>query len=556
MGRGVATFAAAVLTAGCYTGASSSADADAGSDAGSVTAGDASSDASDDDGTADDPQAGCAAPPRRIALLSNRRYGHAVRDLLGLASAPEPSNGGGTHDVLVPTSAGKVSGALAFEYHDIAAQAADEALADLATLAPCGEGDDELACASAFVDDFGARAFRRPLTDDERGGLLAVFEVGREQDDSYAGGIRLVVVTMLQSPTFLYLVELGEGDDGNYTLTPYEVASQLAFLLLDSIPDAELRAAAADGRLSTDAGIAAEVDRLLGTEAGRANVTDIVLRWVGSERVLEVQKADATFDDALRESMRLETEHFVDDLLWSGDASLDALLTSRDTFVDARLAGLYGVEAPAGEGFVPVTLPADQRAGVLTHASVLASRSGLDDTSVVYRGLFVANELLCLDFPAPPPGATEAGLDDSVGQRARSEHRMSTAPCSGCHRGFDPYGLLFEHYDELGRYRTTIDDVPVDASAQIEKPESLAGTVQTLVELAPQLAASEDVAACATQRVATYAVQRQQPPDLQCHVDALAPAFAASGESLVELVRLVATSQVVRARGEAEAEDP
>jgi hypothetical protein len=292
----------------------------------------------------------------------------------------------------------------------------------------------------------------------------------------------------------------------------------------------------------------------MATDAGKASVTRIVLRWLGSERVIGAEKQATEFTDELRESMRLETEHVVDDLLWNGEGGLDTLLMSPDTFLDARLAAFYGIEGPTGDAFEPVTMPADQRAGVLTHGSLLASLAGVADTSVVYRGLFVARDLLCMNFPPPPPGAQDADLDASVGQRARSEFRMSTAPCNGCHTNFDPYGLLFESYDELGRWRTTIGDAPVDASWNFAQPDSLAGPVETLVEFAPKLAVADEVAACATQRVTTYAAQRQLDVDLQCHVDDLAARFIAADRDLVELVRLVATSPVLRTR--IAAEDP
>lgn len=543
---------AIALALACYSGAGSDGgdggddDGGSGDDAATAEAGD------DDDGGDDGPQSSCTAPPRRVDLLSNRRYGNAVRDLLGLAAAPEPTSAGGTHDDLVPLPT-QVNGSLVFEYHGIAQAAADEALADLDALAPCGKGDDELACAAAFIDDFGARAFRRPLTDEERDGLLAVWNVGREQDDTYAGGVRLVVVTVLQSPTFLYVTELGTpDDDGTYRLDPWEVATQLSFFLLDSIPDAELRAAAADGRLATNDGVTEQVDRLLASAEGRASITGIVLRWLRSERVLEVEKQDPTFTAELQESLRSETALFVDDLLWTGNADLGTLLTSNETFVDARLAELYGIPAPAGEGFTKVALPADQRAGVLTHGSLLASLSGVADTSIVHRGLFVARDLLCLDFPPPPPGAQDADLDDSVGQRARAEHRMTTQPCSGCHATFDPFGLLFEHYDALGRHRTTIGDAPVDASWDIEQPASVAGHAETLVEFAPRLAAADEVSTCAAQRVTTYAAQRQVDADLACHTGEIAAQFVAADRDLVELVRLVALSSVLRVRSESE----
>jgi hypothetical protein len=539
----------AVLAAACYSGANAGGGADA-SDTDAATQGDdaadgeSSSTGNDDSG---DPADACAAPQRRIALLSNRRYGNAVRDLVGLPEAPLVSNGGGTHSTLLPAGPDQVGDALAFEYHGIAQTAAEQA--DLAALAPCAAGTDERDCAAAFIADFGGRAFRRPLTSGESDGLLAVYEVGREQDGDYAGGVRLVIATVLQAPSFLYVTELGEPtDDGEYTLTPWEVAAQLSFFLLDSIPDDGLRQAAADGRLADNEGIADEVDRLLATAAVKDGITSIYLRWLGSDRVLEAEKQAPEFTEALRESMREETSHFVDDLLWTDRGGLDDLLTSPSTWVDAPLAEFYGLPAPAGDGFAEVELPPGERMGVLTQGSLLASLAGVDETSVVYRGLFVARDLLCMEFDPPPPGAANTNLDGIEGQRALAEYRMMTAPCSGCHVQFDTFGLLFEHYDELGRYRTTIGDTPVDASAEIGWPQGVAGSTADILELAPRLAAAPEAAACTTHRVAGYAVQRTIDDDLECSVDALTTAFVEADTDLVELVRLVATSKLMRTR--------
>jgi hypothetical protein len=273
-----------------------------------------------------------------------------------------------------------------------------------------------------------------------------------------------------------------------------------------------------------------------------------MLRWLGSDRVLRTEKQAPEFTEALRESMRQETALLVDDVLWSGSGTLRELLTSSETFVDAELAAHYGLEPPAEEGFSRVTLPPDQRLGVLTHASLLASLSGVDDTSVVYRGLFVARDLLCMRFAPPPPGATDMDLDHSVGQRARAEHRMTTSPCSACHSTFDPFGLLFEGYDELGRHRTTIGDAPVDASFDIEQPAALAGPAEDILELAPRLAESEELTLCATQRVASYAAWRALDVDLACQLEELAAPVLATDGDVAEIVRQVATSPLMRWR--------
>ena len=558
--RGVCSLATALALAGCYAGAAATGESEGSAGSGGPGGPDGSdgSDGSEsgaDDGTGDTGGAiaGCLAPVRRLALLSNRRYANAVRDLLGLAAAPVVSNGGGTGDSLLATGSDQVNAALVFEYHSIAETAADQALTQLEMLAPCPPGDDELGCASAMIDELGARAFRRPLTEVERSGLLDVYQTGYEQDGNYPAGVRLVITALLQSPTFLYLSELGEPiGDGQFALTPWEVAAQLSFLLADTLPDAALTQAAADGRLGSEEGVVAEVERMLATPAARANISSLYLRWIGSNKVAEVEKSSDDFTPELQASLQKETELFIDDLLWQRGAKLRDMLTSRTSWVNATLAAYYGVEAPAGEEFAPVELPPEQRSGVLTHGSLLASLSGVSQTSVVYRGLFVARDLLCVEFPPPPPGATETGPDESKGERARSEWRMENNPCSACHSTFDPFGLMFEHYDELGRYRTTIGDVPVDASFDIKFPASAAGPAEDIVEFAARLAETDEVARCAAQRVTTYALARPYDKYAACYSKELGEALIAADGDLVELVRLVANSPMLRFRSQEE----
>src|SRR2546430_6211011 len=98
-----------------------------------------------------------------------------------------------------------------------------------------------------FVQQFGRRAYRRPLEAPEAAKLDQLFEMGRT-GDNFANGVRLVVQAMLQSPKFLYLVE------GPGPLTQHQVAARLSYFLWNAPPDAVLSAAADGGQLRTLAG--------------------------------------------------------------------------------------------------------------------------------------------------------------------------------------------------------------------------------------------------------------------------------------------------------------
>ena len=164
-------------------------------------------------------------------------------------------------------------------------------------LAACHDGEDPAACATRFAQSFGARAFRRPLGDDEVAALMGPFNEGAATD--FDTGIGLMIEALLQSPSFIFRTELGPpdavGSDAATTLTPYETASQLSFLFRDSIPDQPLLQAAADGTLATDKGISQQVDRSLKLPEVQGNLNRIVGEWFNIRQVFSTIKADTYF---------------------------------------------------------------------------------------------------------------------------------------------------------------------------------------------------------------------------------------------------------------------
>jgi hypothetical protein len=196
-------------------------------------------------------------------------------------------------------------------------------------------------------------------------------------------------------------------------------------------------------------------------------------------------------------------------------------------------------------------LPAGQRAGVLTQASMLAARADLAETSVVRRGAFVARELLCNVTPPPPPGAVDAAaatLKSLPTERARAEYRVGSPTCSPCHSRMDPFGVTFEGYDALGRYRTTIGGQPVDASWQLAYSPEISGPTKDALALAARLAGSTQVSACVVYKMASYAAGSALPAEDACKLTALRRSFAQSGGNLTTLFHDVAAWPGLRVR--------
>ncbi len=241
--------------------------------------------------------------PRRLWRLSGEQWGNAVQSLLNLPSAPVLTSRGGEPPFASFSDAFlSVDAPMLYDMYNLSSDATsliDPMVAT--TIAPC-TGTTTAAqtdCATTFLQAFAAQAYRRPVTADELSDLMTVYQDGATE--SYNAGIELAVKAMLASPSFLFRTELGPSTltadaNGNYpdtTLTPYEIASQLSFTLLGTIPDGPLTAAAADGSLATKAGLTAQINRLVAVPAAQANLTDVVLDWFDVGQLFEKTKDPA-----------------------------------------------------------------------------------------------------------------------------------------------------------------------------------------------------------------------------------------------------------------------
>jgi hypothetical protein len=477
--------------------------------------------------------------PRRLLLLEPRHFARSVEDVLELApgSVPAPESGGGVTTALYAGGTDRMTGGLALEVQEIveaASQRAAEAMACEAT-----------ECVEAIVLGRARRAFRRALEPEERDGLLAIVDEGTREEGSPRAGARWAFETILQSPSFLYRRELGSMEREGFALDPYETATWLGYFLRDAGPDEELLAAAAEGRLESEADVRRQVDRLLEDDRVRENVAETYLRLFDLPRLAAATRTDPALTDALRESMRMETVRFVDRVLWRGSRTLGELLTSSTTEIDGALAEHYGL--PRHEGVIEVDL-GPERSGFLTHASWLTGHADVEDTSVVHRGIFVSRHLLCLEIPPPPAGVLEDAADALAAldsERARAEYRMDSEVCGSCHAGIDPFGLAFEGFDELGRTQVR------DTTTTIAAPPTLAGAAEGARELATRLAESQEVADCVASQIAGAALGRALEAR-ERHVLARELRDVWTSDDLVALVRALAELPSLRRRVEVE----
>jgi len=192
----------------------------------------------------------------------------------------------------------------------------------------------------------------------------------------------------------------------------------------------------------------------------------------GADIVLLVDKDQTTFPSfnaAVRSSMLQATQLFIKNVVLAPGADVRSLFDSNQTFVDANLAPIYGVAAPAS-GFAQITLGADAgRAGILGQAAVVAGHSQPSRTSPTRRGVFISGTFLCVEPPSPPPGViTVIPEDPSLTTRQRLEKHRANASCASCHALFDPFGMALEHLDAVGKYRATEGTLPIDSTGTLE----------------------------------------------------------------------------------------
>lgn len=415
---------------------------------------------------------------------------------------------------------------------------------------------ERAACADAFVDDFAPRAWRRPLAPDERSVMRDLFQSGMD-GGTFFDGLRMALEYTLQSPDFLYHVELGTPTDDPrlFRLTDFELASRLSYLAWGTPPDEELWQAAERGELHTEAQVRAQAERLFRDPRARATVRSFYEQWLQLEQMESLTKDTELFpefDSDVRAAMREETRAYLDRMIWEEGATFRDVLTSRRTVLPPALAPLYDVPALTDTDWVD--LP-PERMGLLTHPSLLAVNAKSNGHSPVRRGVFVLDRILCAEPSPPPEGVDFSAVERSTARttRERFAEHTSNAACSSCHRNIDPIGFTFESFDGIGRFRTHENEVPIDATGGVPPLGIEPGELDGAVELSQALADSDEVSRCLTRHWARHGLGRYEHP---LDDDTLESLYVALEESGIRgmLVRL-ATTRAFLHRVQIETED-
>lgn len=381
------------------------------------------------------------------------------------------------------------------------------------TCHPASESQ-ELPCARQILSTLARRAYRRPVNDTDLELLLSFYQKGRNKG-SFDSGIETALRLILSDPKFLYRIEKDPANAAPGTIDPVsdlDLASRLSFFLWSSIPDDELLNVAAQNKLHQPAVLEQQVKRMLADPKAEALVTNFASEWLFLRNLQSVNPADTVFpnfDENLRDAMRTETEMFVDSV-FREDRNVMDLLTANYTFLNERLAKHYGIPNVYGSQFRRVTLPGEERRGLLGQGSILTVTSYPTRTSPVLRGKWILTNVMGTPPPAPPPNVPALKDNDEAGKvttvRERLEEHRKNPACATCHRIMDPLGFSLDNFDAVGKFRTKEDGLPIDASGQLADGTKINGIEDLRKAL---LAHPERFVSTMTEKMMTYALGRE-----------------------------------------------
>lgn len=358
---------------------------------------------------------------------------------------------------------------------------------------------EQAACAEQLATEFAARAYRRPLADDESAALLALYNDALTTSGANRG-FRQILRAIIASPFFAYLVEFGEDAAGGQApLTQWEIAARISYGLCEMPPDAPLIDAARANTLGESAVRTEHAERLLESACGQETLSHFFAQWLRLDEIARLNKSPETFpefDDDVRDGLVTESDAFVHNQVWEERATLSQLLRSEAYLPDPRSAFL-SAEGP--------------RMGALMLPGVLAVTASFEETAPVFRGIYILERILCEHLPDPPDSLdiVPPPADAARTSRERWAEHSSRPACASCHQAIDPIGFAFETYDSLGRYRPLENGREIDPTGGIPALGIESGTLPDALAVVDELAGADRTHSCVAQQWASFVFGRK-----------------------------------------------
>lgn len=507
----------------------------------------------------------------QVHLLSNDEYNNSVADLLytnkigsdlGIFEARAPGPSGFLND----TSAFTISDLTIEKYWDAAVALANDVIASKSTsngayskIAPCAVGVTAVpsTCVDSVVRNLGLRAWHRPLSEagsnNEFSRLKAIVTAATNFDT----GLNDLIKALLISPNFLFVSitsAQSTSEGAVFNLDNYQLATRLSYFLWQSIPDDQMLADAAAGRLTQPSVLSATVARMLADPKSQRLSNTMANEWAHLASLSNL--ATPGLDAGIKVAMETETRMMFNEIVRS-DASLINLTSSKSSFLNQALANYYGVPFSGADPskFYKTSLASTNRTGIFGHGSFLVLTSGSPtETRPVKRGKAVANDWICSDIAPPPPNVEPAGdlstLPANATPRQVLAVHTASASCRGCHNVLDPYGFALETYDPFGKPRTvyaSLGNAPIDSSGVLVNGFGF----QSTNELINYVSKDQATKTCLARKIMSLALTRSTAnSDDRCIASVISQSYAETKFSDV-VQAIVASRQFQTQKGEA-----
>ncbi|MEZ6040494.1 MAG: DUF1592 domain-containing protein [Planctomycetaceae bacterium] len=406
---------------------------------------------------------------------------------------------------------------------------------------------DEARYARDVLTRFMSLAWRRTLHEEEVDRKLDLFQSMRQECDTFEEAMVEVLATVLSSPQFLYVIHEETAPDT--ALNPYELATRLSMFLWCSVPDEELLTLARNGQLSNADILTGQVDRMLNDPRSNRFAQHFVHQWLDMQ-LLDFLAVEKRSDPELKEAMQQEPMAFFQEMLQNNQSVLD-FIHADYAMVNERLAVHYGITDVRGNEFRRIPLQTDQhRGGLLTQAGLLAMNSNGVDSHPLKRGVWLLECLLNDPPPPPPPAVPAIDLADpeiaKLTLKERIENHRNHPACMSCHAKIDPWGIAFENYDALGRWRNQIDGKPVDASSLLfnqQELDGMNGLKRFLLEHR-----QDQFVRSMVYKLSTFALGRPLTFSDYAAIDTITADTRQNGDGLADMIQKIVASELFRSR--------
>ncbi|MDX1927297.1 MAG: DUF1592 domain-containing protein [Pirellulaceae bacterium] len=424
------------------------------------------------------------------------------------------------------------------------------------------------------IERLTSRAYRRMATPEELKALTDMAAALQADGESYEASIQAVLQALLISPKFLFRVEpprgepggeqrgeprgepRGEGLEAYRNLDDYELATRMSYFLWSSMPDDKLLALAWGKKLRTGTTIEDQIKRMLADPRSNEFIDNFAGQWLTLRKLKSFKPDPQMFpkwNDDINKLAYFETMNFFRGAIRE-DLSIMRLLDADFTYLNEPMAAYYGIPNVKGNNFRKVSLEGTNRAGLLTHASVLAVTSNPTRTSPVKRGKWILDNLLATPPPPAPPGVPELKeKGELVGTlRQRLEQHRADPACASCHKLMDPLGFALENFDAVGQWRTQDGGQAIDPSGELPDGSRVNGVAQLRQTLLTKN--KEQFARCVTEKMLTYALGRGLEYYDKCAVDKIMAALQKNDYKLSTLIIEIVKSDPFQKKGEREPE--